>query len=405
MANYLNQLDPSGFCCNCPDRTSPCDDCGPPPNSCSCVPGFINCPSEICFSVKLDSNDDSDGDFFDLQSGTNTLLGIFHYIPGNEWEIYNIYNGLVTIPAVNPYGTWHCFTVNITSDSNTGKVNASIAVDGGTPVTLVVLDPSLSHDSLFFVDNIEFGNQYQTTGTAAHRSIGAINALSRDPCSLLVPGAFNFSFPPGPFDSFTGTAQVNGNVLRIDQSVIADAYGKKLISNSYYVSCCGAFPNHVLNVNVTSYNVTASGTCPQGQVLSAITPITYVGVLGLDSQTDEGGSNVLVCGGIKSNINAGNFRYTCGGNTNSVTPTGLLSFQIHRALCQGNIGDRNVNYGDWLFRSPDYSWDDSNLGNCSACMGTFTGSTAQPAYIGVLNTYQFTTGGITTTFNLNFTVT
>jgi len=46
VANYFPQADPSGNCCDCPDRESPCDPCAPP-----CPPTLHPCTVDFSWSV------------------------------------------------------------------------------------------------------------------------------------------------------------------------------------------------------------------------------------------------------------------------------------------------------------------------------------------------------------------
>ncbi len=191
--------------------------CAEPPTGCV-LPSSGECPHSICFEIKLDSNDTSDGNFSDLLSGS--FIGSF--FDGVDWWVFGNGN-FSTLTAIDPYDTWHSFVIQITKLTDT-DIRVNWSVDGvAAPSFDDTVGASPSFDDTFRV-GADFG-----TG-AAHRSMRNIILLGNPDTP-----EEDFIFPTDSFDSFTAGASVIGDELRIDGT--GDQHATKDLAPAYSLSC------------------------------------------------------------------------------------------------------------------------------------------------------------------------
>src|SRR6266487_7043277 len=90
MANYLLQADPDGNCCDCPDRTSPCDACTPS-SPCPCCTLRYTATVRVYDDFNEFCNNESTpvigyiNNFCDDPLETNVIIGSCGVSCGGNW--------------------------------------------------------------------------------------------------------------------------------------------------------------------------------------------------------------------------------------------------------------------------------------------------------------------------------
>lgn len=378
MANYLPQADPSGNCCDCPERLDPCGNCGNLCGSCSqTLQSFCCCSHAISCEVKFDSNDTSNQDFLELELGTGTDgFGILYSPNGPNYDIIAYAqvgaNAVVTLPGSTFFGTWHSVCMEFCrTDDNTGIL--SLIADGlQASGTFDITTGHIKPDTVY-------AGARQGTGNA-HRTIRCVKTVGN-----LASDEPVFQFPsPDSFDSFTtGASIVNGN-LRID-STGADAYGQKTLSEPYNMT------RSEVNVTLTS---TISGTCTSGIAITSTAGQAFSGIVSVTTDSIPVGATAEICEGSFTSTQ-GRLHEACGATTTDVNFA--QSYALGVVKNAGTISGTSFNVGDWVLFVG--SVGAGPLGGCGPCSSSYPYVLVLPE---VANTLVLTVGGITQTINLTF---
>jgi hypothetical protein len=154
---------------------------------------------------------------------------------------------------------------------------------------------------------------------------------------------------------------------------------------------------------MTSFTLSAAGTCASGIVVTTTVPgsVTADLVFGTSVTPPEGDAVLCHGGGPEfSGETGGNLHFACGAVTLDFPNN--CSCLLTRVITAGTIYGTSYAVGDWVLLVGGMSYDVGGLGTCGGCTGTNISASAQLVFPTITNTFTRSAGGVTSTFNLTF---